>query len=65
MGWFQGQDMNKGQVKTAAFGSELPATDLRAKMSKAFGTRQSFLSGQQKGFDAQLNPQKKLIRPLI
>jgi hypothetical protein len=65
LGWFQGSEMDKGQVKTAAFGSNIPATDLRAKMSKAFGVRNSFLSNESKSFDTQLSQQSKLIKPLL
>jgi hypothetical protein len=63
-GWFTGTEPNKEQVKQLAFGGE-QQTDLRSRLAKSLGVRQSFLSGQQKGFDTQLNPQKKLIRPLI
>jgi hypothetical protein len=62
LGWWQGKDMQKSQVKEAAFGGK---PDLRAKMSKAFGVRGSFLSGDQKGFDTQLSQQGKLVKPLI
>jgi len=65
LGWFQGEGMDRGQVKTAAFGSDIGATDLRSKMKKAFGVRGSFLSGDQKGFDTQLSQQGKLVKPLI
>jgi hypothetical protein len=65
LGWFQGEEMGRGQIKTAAFGSNLGATDLRDKMKKAFGVRGSFLSGEQKGFDTSMSQQGKLVRPLI
>lgn len=63
LGWFQGQSMDRGQIKTAAFDTEPAGLDLRSKMNKAFGVRNSFLGSEQKGFDTSLSQGGKLVRP--
>ena len=64
-GWWQGKGMGTGQVKTAALDSSAQGVDLRSRLAKSFGTRNSFLGNEQKGFDSQLTNQGKLVKPLI
>lgn len=65
MGWFQGQAMDAGQVKSATMGTDQQAQDLRSRLSKAFNVRGSFLSSQQKGFDTAMSKGGNLVNPLI
>jgi hypothetical protein len=63
-GWFTGAEPNKNQVKQLAFGGP-QQTDLRSRLSKSLGVRNSFLGNEAKSFDTQLSQQGKLVKPLI
>lgn len=63
--WFQGQPVDTGTVKTAAFNSGKQGADLRSRMNQAFGIRKSFLDSDAQGFDTAINQQGKLVKQTI